>query len=142
MIESEGWLIGRDNEITIPEGKQPLMTIPTDLLPVCPVCGKPLTLNLRSDDTFVEDEGWHKASERYRNFLETHDGRILFLELGVGFNTPVIIKYPFWNMTMENPDAFYACLNYGEAFCPEQISGRSICIDGDIGKTLNDLEKC
>lgn len=142
MIESEGWLIGRVNEITPSEGKQPLMTIPTDLLPVCPVCGKPLTLNLRSDDTFVEDEGWHKASERYRNFLETHDGRILFLELGVGFNTPVIIKYPFWNMTMENPDAFYACLNYGEAFCPEQISGRSICIDGDIGKTLNDLEKC
>ena len=142
MIESEGWLISRDNEITTPEGKQPLMTIPTDLLPVCPVCGKPLTLNLRSDDTFVEDEGWHKASERYRNFLETHDGRILFLELGVGFNTPVIIKYPFWNMTMENPDAFYACLNYGEAFCPEQISRRSICIDGDIGKTLKDLEKC
>ena len=142
MIESEGWLIGRVNEITPSEGKQPLMMILTDLLPVCPVCGKPLTLNLRSDDTFVEDEGWHKASERYRNFLETHDGRILFLELGVGFNTPVIIKYPFWNMTMENPDAFYACLNYGEAFCPEQISGRSICIDGDIGKTLNDLEKC
>ncbi len=142
MIESEGWLIGRDNEITTPEGKQPLMTIPTDLLPVCPVCGKPLTLNLRSDDTFVENEGWHKASERYRNFLETHVGKILFLELGVGFNTPVIIKYPFWNMTMENPDAVYACLNYGEAFCPEQISGRSICIDGDIGKTLTDLEKC
>lgn len=142
MIESEGWLIGPDNEITAPAGKQLLMTVPTDLLPVCPVCGKQLTLNLRSDDTFVEDEGWHKASERYRNFLETHEGKILFLELGVGFNTPVIIKYPFWNMTMENPDAVYACLNYGEAFYPEQISGRSICIDGDIGKTLTDLEKC
>ena len=90
------------------------MRIPTELLPVCPHCGKPLTMNLRSDDKFVEDEGWHEAAERYQLFLHRHQNmRILFLELGVGYNTPVIIKYPFWRMTLNNPKATYAVINYG-----------------------------
>lgn len=117
------------------------MKIPTDLIPKCPHCGKPLTMNLRSDDKFVEDEGWHKAAERYENFLRTRKEKILFLELGVGYNTPVIIKYPFWQMTAKNPEAIYACINYGEAVCPYEIKDQSICIDGDIGKAINDLEK-
>ena len=117
------------------------MKIPTSLIPKCPNCGKPLTMNLRSDDKFVEDEGWHEAAARYHDFLNGHEGKILFLELGVGYNTPGIIKYPFWQMTAQNPDAIYACLNYGEAVCPEDIKEQSICIDGDIGRVIEELSK-
>ena len=113
------------------------LKIPTGLLPRCPRCGKPLTMNLRADDRFVEDEGWHRAAARYNEFLRRHRGlRVLFLELGVGYNTPGIIKFPFWQMTAKNPKATYACLNLGQAACPEEIRDRSICIDGDIGETL------
>ena len=113
------------------------MRIPRELLPVCPHCGKPMTMNLRSDERFVQDEGWYRAAERYGNFLRTRKGqRILFLELGVGYNTPGIIKYPFWQMTAENPKATYACVNYGEAVAPKEIAERAICIDGDIGEIL------
>lgn len=116
------------------------MKIPTELIPKCPKCGKPMTMNLRSDDKFVEDEGWHRAAERYDNFLQAHSGQhILFLELGVGYNTPAIIKYPFWKMTAQNPKAVYACLNYGEAYAPDEIAKQSICIDGDIRDVLNKL---
>ena len=114
------------------------MEIPSELLPVCPHCGKPLTMNLRCDDTFVEDGGWHRAAERYEIFLRTRGGqKILFLELGVGYNTPVIIKYPFWQMTAQNPDAAYACINRGQAVCPQEIERQSICIDADIGDVLS-----
>ena len=114
------------------------MKIPTELLPVCPHCGKPLTMNLRSDDKFVEDEGWHRAAERYENFLRTREGqKILFLELGVGYNTPVIIKYPFWQMTAKNPNATYACINQGQAVCPQEIEQQSICIDADVGYVVS-----
>ena len=129
-----------DNEAVIREmvTRQENMKIPTELLPVCPHCGKPLTMNLRSDDKFVEDEGWHRAAERYENFLRTRaGGKILFLELGVGYNTPVIIKYPFWQMTAKNPNATYACINQGQAVCPREIERQSICIDSDIGDILS-----
>ena len=117
------------------------MCIPSQLLPVCPHCGKPMTMNLRSDNRFVEDEGWHRAAERYENFLRTRKNQqMLFLELGVGYNTPGIIKYPFWQMTANNPKATYACINYGEAVCPDEIKRQSICISEDIGKVLRDLE--
>ena len=140
MVLSQGWEISEDGTLTLPEGAERKMTVPRELLPVCPVCGEAMTTNLRSDDRFVEDEGWHRAAERYQNFLRTRTGKLLFLELGVGFNTPAIIKYPFWNMTARDPDAVYACLNYGEAACPEQIRERSICLDGDIGAILADLK--
>ncbi len=129
-----------DNEAVIREmvTRQENMKIPTELLPVCPHCGKPLTMNLRSDDKFVEDEGWHRAAERYENFLRTRaGGKILFLELGVGYNTPIIIKYPFWQMTAKNPNATYACINQGQAVCPREIERQSICIDSDIGDILS-----
>ena len=131
-----------DNETAIREmvRRQEDMKVPTELLPVCPHCGKPLTMNLRADDSFVEDEGWHRAAERYENFLRTRaGGKILFLELGVGYNTPVIIKYPFWRMTVKNPNAIYACINHGQAVCPEEIEKQSICIDADIGSVLQTL---
>ena len=99
-----------------------------------------MSMNLRADNTFVEDEGWHDAAERYSEFFRRHDGmRILYLELGIGANTPVIIKYPFWRMTAENPQATYVCINLGEAYAPENIRKRSICIDGDIGEILHKL---
>jgi len=140
MVLSQGWRIGEGGELTVRPGVTLETAVPTELLPRCPVCGKPMTMNLRSDDRFVEDEGWHRAAERYENFLRTRGGRLLFLELGVGYNTPVIIKYPFWSMTAKNPDAVYACLNCGEAVCPAEIEGRSVCIDGDIGDVLNRLK--
>ena len=113
------------------------MRIPPELVPMCPHCGKPLTMNLRSDDKFVEDAGWHQAAARYENFLRTRiSGQILFLELGVGYNTPGIIKYPFWQMTYQNPRAVYACVNCWEAACPKEIATRSICIDSDIREVL------
>ena len=114
--------------------------VPRELVPHCPVCGAPMSMNLRADDTFVEDEGWHEAARRYEEFLRRHEGQqVLFLELGVGGNTPVIIKYPFWNMTDQNPRATYACINWGEAYCPREIQRQSICIDADIGEVLTAL---
>ena len=131
-----------DNEAVIREmvKRQENMKIPTELLPTCPHCGKPLTMNLRSDNKFVEDKGWHRAAERYENFLRTREGqKILFLELGVGYNTPVIIKYPFWQMTAKNPKAIYACINQGQAVCPQEIERQSVCINADIGQVLQSL---
>ena len=117
------------------------MRIPSELLPVCPHCGKPMTMNLRSDNRFVENEGWHRAAGRYEEFLRTRKKlQILFLELGVGYNTPGIIKYPFWQMTAANQKAVYACVNYGDAACPDEIREQSVCINEDIGKVLGDLE--
>lgn len=124
-----------DNEKAIREmfERQKNMRVPSELVPKCPKCGKPMTMNLRADDKFVEDEGWCRANERYSEFIRSHsEAKILFLELGVGFNTPVIIKFPFWKMTAKNPNAVYACVNKGEAICPEEISERSICINTDI----------
>ena len=133
-----------DNEAVIQEmvKRQENMKVPTELLPVCPHCGQPLTMNLRSDDKFVEDEGWHRTAERYENFLRTHAGqKILLLELGVGYNTPVIIKYPFWQMTAKNLNAIYACINQGQAVCPREIQRQAICINADIGSTLQGLSQ-
>lgn len=134
-----------DNEKAIRQmvEEQKDMKIPSELIPVCPHCGRPATMNLRSDDRFVEDEGWHMAAERYTYFLRTRQGlKFLFLELGVGYNTPGIIKYPFWQMTVEHENlrATYACINRGEAGCPEKIADRAICIDRDIGDTIGEIK--
>ena len=116
------------------------MRVPSELVPKCPVCGEPMSMNLRADDTFVEDEGWHAAAMRYQRFLNRHEGlRVLFLELGVGGNTPVIIKYPFLRLTYQNPQATYACINFGQATTAQEIVDRSIVIDADIDRVLADL---
>ena len=118
------------------------MRVPTELVPHCPRCGKPMSMNLRADATFVEDDGWHAAAERYSEFLRRHENcKTLFLELGTGYNTPGIIKYPFWRMTAQWPDATYACINLGEAYAPREIAARSICIDADIGDTIEILKR-
>ncbi len=117
------------------------MKIPAELVPHCPKCGRPMTMNLRCDDNFVQDEGWYQAAQRYEDFLRRHEGlRVLFLELGVGMNTPVIIKYPFWNYTKGNSNAVYACVNFGAAFSPQEIADRAICFDRDIGELLKDIQ--
>lgn len=131
-----------DNELLVRQmvARQRDMKIPTELVPHCPVCGAPLTMNLRCDDTFVQDRGWYAAAERYSNFVRQHShGKVLYLELGVGTNTPGIIKYPFWKFTLENPEAVYACINQGQAYAPREISERSICLDADIHTVLRTL---
>ena len=117
------------------------MKIPTELIPKCPVCGAPMTVNLRCDDKFVEDGGWHSAAKRYTDFLGgVGEQKILFFELGVGYNTPAVIKYPFWRMTAKNPHAIYACINKNEMFCPAEIADRSVCVDADISAVIKELQ--
>lgn len=131
-----------DNEAIIKKmvAEQENMRIPSGLIPHCPVCGAPMSMNLRADSTFVEDSGWHAAAERYQDFIRRHKGlNILYLELGVGDNTPGIIKYPFWQMTYSNPNAAYVCINLSEAYIPAEIKKQSICIDNDIGDILKHL---
>ncbi|MBQ3803303.1 MAG: Sir2 silent information regulator family NAD-dependent deacetylase [Oscillospiraceae bacterium] len=140
MVEAQGFVIAERGTLTIPEGVTLKTEVRSKLVPHCPVCGKPMSMNLRADDTFVEDEGWHVAAERYADFLRRHKNmKVLFLEAAVGWNTPSIVKFSFWQMTNEWPDATYACLNYGEAYAPEEIAKKSICINGDIGEILNQL---
>lgn len=133
-----------DNEAAVREmvAKQTDMQIPTELIPKCPVCGMPMTMNLRCDESFIQDDGWYAASERYHDFIRRHEGLpVLFLELGVGLNTPAIIKYPFWQMTAKNTKAIYACINQGEAYCPQEIINRTICINEDIEAVLYALSE-
>ena len=140
MLEAQGFV--RDNEgiFQLPEDKKLKMSIPTELIPICPDDGLPMAMNLRADENFVEDAGWKMAAKRYQDFLHSHRGKhALYWELGVGMNTPVIIKFPFWRYTEENPNAYYACLNLGEAGCSREISERSICLNADIGQVLRDL---
>ena len=131
-----------DNEqaVTRMVEQQKNLRIPTQLIPHCPVCGRPMAMNLRCDDTFVQDSGWHAALARYQAFLRRHQGlHILFLELGVGTNSPAVIKFPFWDLTQRNKHAGYVTGNLEEALCPPQIKPRSICLDADIGALLKAL---
>lgn len=140
MTEAQGYTTDADGALILPEHTVPRMTVPAELIPYCPRCGKPVSMNLRADHTFVEDQDWHRAAARYEKYLDIHKGqKILFLELGVGMNTPGIIKYPFWRMTAENPNAVYVCINAGEARASAEISDRSICINADVGKILEQL---
>ena len=127
----------KERKLVLPEGQKAKMQIPTELIARCPWCGRPMSMNLRADNTFVEDEGWHRAAERYSEFLRRHRNlRTVFLELGIGMNTPSIIKFNFWRMTGEQPRAVYGCVNLGEAWAPDEIQEKSICINEDIGQAL------
>ena len=131
-----------DNEAIVKKmlAEQKDMKIPTELVPHCPVCGAPMSMNLRADNTFVQDDGWYQAAQRYEWFLRSRkELRVVFLELGVGYNTPGIIKYPFWQMTAANPQATYVCINSQDALCPREIEQQSLCIQGDIHQVLEQL---
>ncbi|WP_232385533.1 MULTISPECIES: SIR2 family NAD-dependent protein deacylase [Enorma] len=142
MVEAQGFTVSANGALMPPADGEPAMRVPAELVPRCPVCGKPLAMNLRADDTFVEDEGWHRAAARYRDFLRRHERtRVLFWEIGVGGNTPGIIKLPFWRMTAANPRATYACLNLGEALAPSGIAEQSILIDASAADALHWLAR-
>ena len=140
-MEAQGFVKDENGIFQMPADGNVSMRIPSDLIPADPVTGGPVTMNLRADDTFVEDDGWRKASAAYADFLRRHSGmRVLYMEIGVGHNTPVIIKYPFWQMTKENPKATYACLSRSDPYCPKPIEKQSVCIDGDFMETLKELQ--
>ncbi|MBP3201699.1 MAG: hypothetical protein J6M39_08645 [Lachnospiraceae bacterium] len=140
MLEAQGFVKNEKGIYDILDEKKISMSIPSELIPVCPDDGSDMTMNLRADDSFVEDDGWIEASIRYNDFVNKRKNqRLLLLELGVGMNTPVIIKYPFWNMVIENKKSSYTCINYNEAFCPTEILDRSIIINEDIDKVLDDI---
>ena len=141
MVAAQGFAFAENGDLYVPDGTKLKMEVPSELIPYCPHCHKPMSMNLRADDTFVEDEGWHRAAERYGAFLKSHQNqKVLFLELAVGYNTPTIVKYSFWQMTYDWPNATYACLNYGEAYAPDEIKRKSICVNRDIGDILTALE--
>ena len=141
-MAAQGFVKNEKGEFVIPEAGKITMHIPSELIPRNPEHGKAVIPNLRVDDSFVEDDGWHHASASYADFLRKHRGmHVLYLEIGVGSNTPVIIKYPFWQMTNDNPKAVYCCMNYKEVYCPKQIESQSICIDGDTGTLLELIAK-
>ena len=140
MVLSQGFIIRERNKMILPEGTIAAMTVPTELLPRCPICGRPFTMNLRSDDKFVEDEGWQNAAVGYEAWLTAHQHRkIIFLEIGVGYNTPGIIKYNFWQQVYQNPEATYACLNTEETRIPGEIADQAILISGDSGQVIREL---
>ncbi len=137
MLVATGFLAEKDGKYEITDPSNWKMEIPTELIPYCPDCDEPMNMNLRCDDTFVQDDGWYAAKARYEEFIKRCENKnVLYLEFGVGANTPVWIKYPFWRMTNNNPKATYACLNYGEAYAPSEIKDRSICMDEDIKKII------
>ncbi len=140
MVMAQGYEFKEDGSLYLPEGRSLKMTVPSELVPYCPECGKPMSMNLRADNTFVEDEGWHVAAQRYEQFLDRHKNlNVVFIELGIGYNTPVIIKYPFWQMTDKWAYAHYICLNYGEAYAPDEIKEKSVCVNKDIGEVIRRL---
>lgn len=140
MVMAQGYEFKEDGSLYLPEGRNLKLTVPSELVPYCPECGKPMSMNLRSDNTFVEDEGWHMAAKRYEQFLERHKNlNIVFIELGIGYNTPVIIKYPFWQMTDKWQHAHYICLNYGQAYAPDEIKDKSVCVNKDIDEVIRRL---
>lgn len=140
MVISQGFEI-RKGELIKPEGIVLKMVVPSELVPKCPQCGRPMSMNLRADDTFVQNEGWDEAAERYGRFLEDIKSKnVVFLELGVGYNTPGIIKYPFWQYVYNIKDAFYICINRGQADIPSDIKKKSVCVDADIKRVVTDIK--
>ena len=140
MLAAQGFAFAEDGELLLPESGAPLMEIPAALIPYCPDDGAEMTTNLRADERFVEDAGWHTAAARYEDWLVRSEGRrMLLLELGVGANTPGIIKYPFWRMTAARADVTFVSINKGMAYVPDAIAARSIVIDGDIAEVLREL---
>lgn len=136
MVEAQGFQVtGQGMEL--PTGTVSKMAVPTELVPHCPKCGAPMAMNLRADHTFVQDEGWYIAAGRYDDFVRRHKNTpVLYLELGVGMNTPGIIKYNFWRQVYQNPKANYICINKGQSYAPREIANRSICLDMDAAQVL------
>lgn len=139
MLLAQGFSINEQGELIVPNPNKLLMQIPSSLIPYCPDDQEPMTTNLRADDLFVEDQGWFDAAKRYEQFLREHTDQVLFLELGVGANTPGIIKYPFWQMVYQNNSFTYACINLNDAFAPTEIQDRSIVINQDLYVAISTL---
>jgi len=140
MLLSQGFMFEANDRLYLPAGRTAAMTVPTELLPRCPNCGRPLMMNLRSDDRFVEDEGWQNAAVEYEAWVTAHQRlRVVYLEIGVGYNTPGIIKYNFWQQVYQNGNASYVCLNMEAPQAPAQIRDRSIVISGDSARIIREL---
>ena len=140
MLRAQGFTFALNGALLLPEDGAPLMEVPAHLIPYCKDDGTEMTTNLRADEFFVEDAGWHAAAARYEDWLARSERRrMLLLELGVGASTPGIIKYPFWRMTAARADVTFVSINKGMAYVPDVIAARSIVIDGDIAEVLREL---
>lgn len=116
--------------------------IPSKLVPKCPVCGGKMAMHLRCDNYFVEDEAWHEACDRYADFLEQNEGkRLVLIELGVGFNTPIIIRFPFEKLLYEHTSYSLIRLNKDEAVVPESLGKRALGIGGDMAQAITDIRR-
>lgn len=114
--------------------------VPSYMVPKCPVCGGPMAMNLRCDRYFVEDEAWHNAERRFGDFIEEcHNGEVALLELGAGFNTPTIVRFPFERMVRENKNMRLIRLNLNEAIVPESFGERAIGINRDMNESITDI---
>ena len=137
MLIAQGFLFDDKENLIIPKDNNIKMEIANSLIPYCPICNEMMTMNLRSDDKFVEDDTWHEAAKRYSNYInDKKNKKVIYLELGVGYNKPAIIKYPFYQYTYDNPLAYYICINNDDNNIPEEIKDRSLMIKGDIKEIL------
>ena len=116
--------------------------IPTELVPVCPVCGEKMEVNVRIDANFVQDENWYKQDKRYGEFLDkSQDKNLLLLEIGVGFNTPGIIRFPFEQMVYDNVNTHLVRINKDYAFASKEIEDKTILFNEDTNKIVEDLKE-
>lgn len=141
MLFSQNFLEKTDNGYALADKSKRKMTIDASLIPKCPICGRNMTMNLRSDDSFVQDDGWVKHANLYENFLNRAKGKnLLLMEIGVGYNTPIIIKYPFEKTTCSDDKTYLIRINKDYAFCPKEIENKTVLFDEDVKSVLESLK--
>ena len=141
MLKSQNFITEKNGKMEITNSSCWKMTIDNTLIPKCPICGENMEMNLRSDDRFVQDEQWHRHAELYSKFINKANGKnVVLFEVGVGFNTPAIIRFPFENFVFNQNNFYLLRLNKDYAFCPKEIENKTILFDENIEKVLNDLK--
>ncbi|RTR40564.1 Sir2 silent information regulator family NAD-dependent deacetylase [Shewanella canadensis] len=133
-------LYDNESQISAMAAQQADCQIPSELVPYCPNCGEPMMLHVRIDNTFVENSNWHAAKQGYSEFLgQFHNQKLLLLELGVGFNTPTIIRFPFEQFSRQFPHTHLIRLNKDDARSQDKLKAHNLLVEDDICQWLNKL---